>query len=481
MLYKQSALISSDNIKIYNEFNNDINIEFDKNLFINEPHSLNLTYFNMECSPLLFGNTNDTIQVSFTNNNNIIKTYTIFINNKNNIKTDNNLSKEITSALNNIEYEDYDIEFLCYTLEYDKIVNNINIESDNTLVSYSILATNDCTILFNNKNSIGPLIGFGYGIYNITSSLGIYGILTPSITSYNYIECNNNSGYIQYNKICNNHDESFIHVLEKNIQLSNIQLDNSNIIKNNGNIIYSNFYDKNCKMLLFDSNNNLLLNLKHPMYDTSISINSKYNNTIYYNNINNILKEIEIELNKFSNFFTPSAVFEVSYDISTKSICIINTTNALFGIGFDFKNYYKLETTGSLHKILGFEEKTYLGVRKINSTRKLLIFSNTFSEEYVMIGSNIIDNNNNNNTNSIIPLGPSNITELNNFIFAIPYHLTENYMSNIDNLFSVPLYNSKLNNNNNDKFYINFYIRLKSGRHCSILSPYTLLLDINYN
>jgi hypothetical protein len=840
-MFKQLALINSENINICNEVNNDITVCFHPHLFKKSPHTMELLYFNLDCRLELFGNTNNTILVTITDNNNITTTYTIVVHFCCNIRTSNDLALEITNALNNQVYSNYDISFLCYCLEYDNIITNPKPEEEDYLCTFTILVSNTCTISFYHKDSIGPLIGFGYGVYEDIdpNGCGITGIKKESITKYNYVESYNESGYIQYNLpngipdpiprpnlldfVCDDivdgcieaqssHHECCSHHLGshhgpfnpgshhccshkggshhgvnshkccshnggshhgpinpdshyccshhggshhgpkcapghhhcshyggshhntnshhccshyggshhedpidkhhccshhggshhgplshhccshhggsrhgtinpgshhccsdhfgshhgplshkhcshfggshhgrrrrgdhkkpnkkmdkhagkqyfgtsakkinkttyckaydkqdriykeltsiQNVQLSKLynqthigyqyQYANQNRIykKNNhyggsggsgwgsdgdgtnsdedeyqncltelqqlqntyptitpytyqpynsfqqrfkeparmhdeccykclnrntgtgpgGGIqnpngngcstvippIYTNYNDRNCKMILYDSNNNVIPNINHPGLDTTISLNRSINYSLFYDDIYKLLRDLEIDLNRHITKFRPYAFFQVTYDYDTNKVTIENKTGAKFGIGFDFMCDTNFSTTGSLHKVLGFEQRKYLGLTTITSTKKPLIYKHIFSEDYILICSDILLYMN--DDINVYPSGISEIINYNEIMYSIPMSKCCNFRPVDSRNYSIELYRSKLLNDidgdgcvgdecqvNNTPICINFYIRTRSGRHVQMIGAWSATMNIEYN
>lgn len=212
-----------------------------------------------------------------------------------------------------------DLIFTVSESSIEQVLTTFQVEREASTSSYTINCSNPCTISFNHKDSIGPLIGFGNGIYtNVTE---IYGISTQSISSYHYVDVYNESG-------------------------------------NTNPANFPNYNDVNCKMALFDSNGNYIANALNSN-DTTISIN--YNIGLrQYTTIGELLKLIETQMNLYKNQFTPEADFVLEYDYNSNQIIITNYTGATFGFGFDFENMHipnSGTTSGSLHSVLGFKKK----------------------------------------------------------------------------------------------------------------------------
>jgi hypothetical protein len=150
--------------------------------------------------------------------------------------------------------------------------------------------------------------------------------------------------------------------------------------------------------------------------------------------------------------------------------------NAMVSVGSSFGN-----SSGSLHYILGFEQKSYFDLIEITSTLDPLIYENIFADDFVLVCSNIVNNATDLN---VIGIGNANYIKTNNIIFAIPLSQAKHfrpidssyYRINISaSNFSLGYKNRKFNDNNPNN--VNFYLRLLSGRHITCTSQYTLQLS----
>jgi hypothetical protein len=503
-MFKQNAVINSYNINLHNEVNTDITLYFNPELFRKKPHKLDLIHFSADPICTLFGNTNNAILVTITDDLNLTTTYTIEIENCVNVKTDEDLAIQITRALNGITYNNYVIEFFCFAMFYEQIITNVQIEQEDYTSTFSLLASNYCTISFNHKDSIGPLIGYGYGSYEMTPILGTTGIHVPSIFKYNYIKSYNDSGYIQQLLPGAIPDpQPLLTILNAECAVKNENCFDRGIWIGPGDAaidpegggcevvvapVYINYFDKNCKMLLYDSDNNLIQHNNYPGLDTTISLHNNINSPIYYDKIYNLLRNLEIELNRYITYFTPYALFEVTYDYTNNKVTINNRTGAKFGIGFDLLSEANIVSTGSLHKALGFDQKSYLGVTSITSTTTPLIFEHTFSEDYIYILSDDLIYNLNPDIN-VFSVGNGQHVNFNDILYAIPLSKSNCFSPNNEDTFSVELYQSKLTyfddcnqqKNETEPISVNFYFRLKSGRHCKMIKPYSMIMNIEYD
>lgn len=576
-MLKQNALINSYNVNIHTQVSNDLTLYFHSELLRKDPHKLDLIYFKANPRITLLGNTNNTIVVILDD-----ISYTVVIEHCNNIKTDNDLANEITRSLNNIPYHDTEIEFTCFSMNYENIITNLQIEQEEYTSTFTILCNKNCTISFHHKDTIGPLIGFGYEDRILTETLGITGVHVPSIFQYNYITSLNSSGHKLFdiinlhsivnnnlsninkkninsllnfynsniiinhhchdskykcNKFCHKHNNHncnikchhhFLHICSYLCHHHNSNNHNHNnssdscstysILTNHSiestisdqfphtftkqNLIkiilnpndnekcgcedqhdpyYTNYEDKNCKMILYDSNNQMIYHRIFEKYDTAISLNNYEDNACYYDNIDSLLKLLEKELNKYTLCFIPPANFKVTYDYTKKRTTIVNTTGAEFGIGFNLLIDANIESTGSLHKVLGFDQKKYLGVTSITSIYDPIIFEHTFGEDYILICSDNLLYPDNHDVN-VTPVGNFETAFKNDILYAVPLSCSTSFYPHDDNDFSVELFKTKFMNthNNPGKIDINIFIRLKSGRHIQFVTPYSMMLNIEY-
>lgn len=441
MSVRQNILLSNANKSVVTNLNNDITLNFPSNLFFKPPTFLELINFDLSCEILLFGNTNNTIIISFTNDLGIFKTYNIVVEFSKTIKTDYDLCQAIKTALNAVSYDNYNISFDVTESSITNIVTNFKIELDASTTAYSITCTKPCTISFNHKDSIGMLIGFGSGVYeNVTV---ISGTSTQSISAYNYVDVYNDSG-------------------------------------NNG--IFPNYNDYNCKMCLFNSNG-VMINNSNNINDTTISINSNIGLT-QYDTIGKLLKIIENAMNAYSNSYSPAANFVIDYNYTTNKVKITNTTGAKFGIGFDFDNINGIITSGSLHFVLGFEQKSYLNITSIESTRISLTYEHTFSDDYILICSDL---SNNSADLNIIGIGNANNIKSNDILFAIPLQQSRQFTPVDSSFYRIDISNSPFSLGYKTRSFsetnpnlVNFYLRTLSGRSIAANCQWNALISFNF-
>lgn len=436
----QNVLINTNNKDSEINLNNDLYIRFPNTLYIKDIAYLSLLDFNMNGEISLFGNSNSSLILEYKNNNNVIINQQVnFDFSEISITDDNTLSTFLTNSLNAVVLNNYSCTFNVSQSYVISVITNFNPEVDLSTTTYTITTSAPMSFYFNLSSSIGPILGFGTGIYlNITN---ISGNSTMSISTYNYITCINDSAISGVNP---------------------------------------NYDDLNCKMILYNSNNEVIQNVNFPG-DATISINPLQQKV--YSDIGTILTDIENAMNAYSNYFTPAANFSISYDYQTDKITIENTTGSRFGIGFDFYNELGLMTSGSLHRILGLQQKTYKHIKSITSSYKSRSFMNAFCDDYVLVCSNII----NNNDRAVIGLSNNDNINGSNILFAIPYEDTINFRPIDTNDYKINLAGSLMNVNYKNRTFndenpnlVNFFLRLSSGRHISSTTNWSMMLKLLY-
>ena len=157
-------------------------------------------------------------------------------------------------------------------------------------------------------------------------------------------------------------------------------------------------------------------------------------------------------------------------------IWVDGNLNTFISVGSSFGN-----TSGSLHYILGLEQKSYFDLTSIVSITDILCYENIFADDYVLICSDIVNNATDLN---VIGIGNADNIKSNNIIFAIPLSQAKHfrpidsayYRINISaSKFSLGYKNKKFTPSNPN--FVNFYLRLLSGRHITCTSQYTLQLS----
>lgn len=443
MSVRQNVLLSSANKSVITDLNNDIRLNFPSNLFFKAPKVLKLLNFDLECEIVTLGSTNNTLLVSYIDNTETLRNYTIVVPFSSDIKVDYDLAQVVQTALNSITYTNYDLSFTVNESSVTNVITNFKVESEATTSAYIIQSSLPCTISFKHKDSIGPLMGFGSGIYE--NSTVFISTATQSIAAYNYIDVFNDSGNTE---------------------------------------IFPNYSDYNCKMALFNSYGVYIpnANTNNPE-DPTISIHPN-DGLIHYDSIGKLLITIQNAMNAYSTYFTPHADFYVKYDFTEHKVTIINKTGAVFGIGFDFQNINGTLTSGSLHAVLGFEQRSYLNITSITSIRPSLSYENCFSNDYILFCSDI---SNNSTDLNIIGIGNSDNIKSNGILFAIPYESMRNFTPNDTEYYKIDIscsnfslgYKNHIFNESNIN-QVNFYLRTLSGRCVSSNCQWTALLSFEF-
>lgn len=428
MSIRQNILISNANKSVLYDLNNDVQLSFPSTLFFKAPNSIELVNFDMLGEINLFGNSNNMIAVSYVLSDGKETRYDIIIEFAESIQTDYELCQAVKTALNSVDYaERPNIEFDVTESSITNVVTNPKIELDSSTTSFSIKCNEVVNVLFDHKDSIGSLLGFGSGRYNNIKEIS--GTSTQSITAYNFIESFNESADVKE---------------------------------------YPNYNDFNCKMCLYDSNGNYIQNNLDPT-DSTVSINGSVG-LVRYDSIGKLLMAIENEMNRYANLFSPAADFDVTYNYITKKVNIKNITGQRFGIGFNMSKETGNITSGSLHSVLGFEQKTYLNNTEFESPHISKSYENNFPDDYLLICSNL---GNKSADMNILGIGNLNNVKANDILFAIPISLTRNFMPTDTSLYKANIANSsfalgyKERKVSGDTLYVNFYIRCLSGRHVS--------------
>ncbi len=427
MSLRQNILISNANKSLLYDLNNDVQLSFPSTLFFKAPTSIELVNFDMLAEINLFGNSNNIISIAYDMANGEYQRYDIMIDFTPNIKTDYDLCQAVKEALNSQEYaEKPNLTFDVTESSINNVVTNPKIEVDSSTTSFSIKSSEVVDILFDHKDSIGTLMGFGAGKYDTV--LEISGTSTQSISAYTYIDSFNESADLQE---------------------------------------YPNYNDINCKMCMYDSNGDYIQNAD-PL-DATISINNTVG-LVRYESIGKLLLTIENKMMEYSNRFTPAADFDVNYDYNTKHVSIKNKTGARFGIGFEISKETGNQTSGSLHSVLGFEQKIYINNTEFISPNISKSFEHIFPDDYVLICSTL--GNKSADTN-ILGIGNLNNVKSNDILFAIPQSLVRNFMPTDTSIYRANISNSQFSLGykerklSNDAVFVNFYLRTLSGRHIS--------------
>jgi hypothetical protein len=140
-------------------------------------------------------------------------------------------------------------------------------------------------------------------------------------------------------------------------------------------------------------------------------------------------------------------------------------------------------SSGSLHRILGLKFGTYKHITSITSQYKSRSFMNIFSDDYILLCSDII----NNNDNAVIGISNNDKIYGSNILFAIRFSETINFSPNQSENFKINLRGSQICQNLKRRLYdddnpclVNFYLRLLSGRHISSCTEWSSMLQLTY-
>lgn len=263
----QNVLVSTNNKDSEINLNNDLYIRFPNTLYIKDIAYLSLLDFNMNGEISLFGNSNSSLILEYKNNNGTIINQPVHIDfSEISITDDNMLSTFLTDTLNALILDNYNCTFNVSQSYVISVITNFNPEVDLSTTTYTITTSSPMSFYFNLSSSIGPLLGFGTGIY--LNKTTISGNSTMSMSAYNFITCINDSAISGVNP---------------------------------------NYDDLNCKMILYDSNNQVIQNSIY-IGDATISINPSQQKL--YQDIGTILTDIENAMNTYSNRFSPLLTFQ---------------------------------------------------------------------------------------------------------------------------------------------------------------------------
>jgi hypothetical protein len=357
------------------------------------------------------------------------------------IKSDDQLAtliaQSINSAIGTTTFQVYQTNLITY-------VQDVYRDNSDLLGNYTIFTDNGVEFLldFSNKNSLGPLIGFGNGIYTGATSYKSGNV--PPIYTYESIRVSNKA-----------HDSTFNE--------------------------YDQPTDIACKMDLYDSDDVLIANILDPR-DTTISLPITDG---YIYNIKEFIDYLDAQLNLYSSSFVDNPIFSVSFDDQTLKFTISNSTDALFGIGFRFDRGDGRNNYGSLHRHLGFNKNIYLGYTSITSVNTASIFENAYISEYLLICSDLIKYNY--DASLIMTESQGNATFYES-LFAIPTSsliYNNAFAPTFENEYRIRINASLLakqyNENLPDAKKINFYLKTSSGRHIKLNTQWSIKFDIEYN
>lgn len=172
-----------------------------------------------------------------------------------------------------------------------------------------------------------------------------------------------------------------------------------------------------------------------------------------------------------------TAILKAPINMDWNSIIWANgNINSFVSVGSSFGN-----SSGSLHYILGLEQKSYYDLSDIISLTDILCYENIFADDYILICSDIVNNATDLN---VIGIGNADNIKSNNIIFAVPLSQSKHFRPIDSSYYRINISASKFSlGYKNKKFtatnpnFVNFYLRLLSGRHITCTSQYTMQLS----
>lgn len=421
--------------------NNDVTITLPDSIFSGKIEAINMKHLYIDYTTETIGTSNYEFSITYPETSvptiitlDIDKSFSTIV------KTDNDLAALIASSINAT------LGTTVFQVYFDQIVvSNQDVYRDNSdlLCSYTIFTNNNANFVidFSSKRSLGPLIGFGNGLYK--DSYSHRGGNVPPIYAFESIRVSNKA----YDTTFTEYDQST---------------------------------DIACKMDLYDSRNVLIPNYKDPRDATiSLPIANGYISSIY-----ELIKYLEFELNRYSaDFFNDLPVFTVDFDHQTYKFTITNDKNVRFGIGFRFDRGDGANNYGSLHRHLGFNKHVYLGVRSITSVEEAKIFERAYVSEYLFVCSDLIKYNY--DASLIVAESAGNASQYES-IFTIPTSQIVNgsyspvFESEHRTRIHASLLAKRYNEDLPDDKKINFYLKVSSGRHIKLNTQWSIKFEIEY-
>ena len=438
---KRTFIVSNLHRDETSDVNNDITITLPDSIFSGKIESINLNHLYVDYSTETIGTSNYEFKITYPATSSPV-TVSLDINQYDStiVKTDSDLASLIASSINSA------LGTTSFQVYFDQIIiSNQDVYRDNSdlLSGYTIFVdTNSDFVLdfSSNQKSLGPLIGFGNGVYS--GSYSYRGGNIPPIYAYEAIRISNKA-----------YDTTFKE--------------------------YDQLTDIACKMDMYDSNNNLIPNYLDPR-DTTISLPIVNG---YISNVNDFVSYIETEMNRYASSFASGTTFNVEFDYQTYKFTFSNTENVQFGIGFRFDRGDRNNNYGSLHRHLGFDKQLYLGVKSIISIKEAKIFSKAYVAEYLFVCSDLIKYNY--DTSLIVAESAGGASQYES-IFTIPVSQIDNgsYSPLFEDEHRVRIHSSMLAKRYNealtDPKTINFYLKVSSGRHIKMNTQWSLKFVIEY-
>ncbi len=436
----RDLIISNLRRDTLSDTNNDITVSLPDGIFSGKIEAVNLKHLSIDYDVETIGTSNNTFSIAYPSTA-AYTTITLNINYylSSVIKSDEDIADAIASAINTSLGTTVFNVFFSNEIVY---AHNVYRDNSNLTSNYTIFTSNGVQfgLDFSGKTSIGPLIGFGNNQYIGSSSYT--GGNIPPVGAYECIKIANGA----YNPSLK---------------------------------LFDQYTDLNCKFDLYDENGARISNYTDAR-DATISLPL---NNDYVFSVSDLISLVETEMNMYSSSFK-NAVFSVKFDYQTHKFTFSTNKDIVFGIGFRLDQGNGSNNYGSMHRILGFNKRVYLGLTSISSIKPAAIFSKSYLSEYVMIYSDLIKNNF--DTSIIVP-GNNDSSSMYEALFVIPTALIQNgsYKPSNRQDHRVRIHASKLAklyNENIDKAKtINFYLRLSSGRHVKLNTQWFMQLEIEYS
>lgn len=423
------------------DVNNDVEITLPNSIFSGKIEAITLKHLFIDFDYETIGTSNYEFSVTYPSTSNpVVITLDIDKSFSTIVRTDDDLATLIASSINST------VGTTAFQVYHTNIITSFrDVYRDNSdlLSNYTIFTDTgvEFALDFSSKNSLGPLIGFGNNAYTGSSSYKSGNV--PPLYTYESIKVSNKA-----------YDPTFKE--------------------------YDQLTDIACKMDLYDSNNDLILNYLDAR-DTTISI-PIVNGYIY--SIREFIQYLEIELNRYSSSFLEDPVFSVTFDYSAFKFTITTDKNILFGIGFRFDHGDGINNYGSLHRQLGFNKRNYYGVSSITGMNPAAIFERGYVAEYLFVCSDLIKYNY--DASLIVSESQGNATFYES-LFAIPLSGIVNnaYTPPFENEHRVRIHASLFAKKYNEGLAtgktINFYLKTSSGRHIKLNTQWSVKFDIEYN
>ncbi len=438
---KRTFIVSNLHRDELSDINNDVEITLPDSIFSGKIDAINLKHMFIDFEYETIGTSNYQLSVTYPSTGTPVSV-TLMIDHQLStvVQSDSQLASLIADSINQA------LGVTIFQVFHNNVITSFqDVYRDNSdlLSNYTIFTNNSVEFVldFSAKNSLGPIIGFGTGVYSGEVSYTSGNV--PPVYGYESIHVSNKA-----------YDSNFA------------QYDQSTDIA--------------CKMDLYDSNDMLISNSLDAR-DTTISL-PILNGYLY--NVRQFIVVLEAQLNLYKSSFANSPTFSVSFDYSMYKFTISNSLSAPFGIGFRFDRGNGQNNYGSLHRHLGFNKNIYLGMTSITSTQVAAIFDHAYVAEYLFVCSDLIKYNYDASLIVTESQGKANFYES---LFAIPTSqiINNSYSPVFSDEHRVRIHASLLakqyNEGLTDPKTINFYLKASSGRHIKLNTQWSIKFEIEYN